>query len=66
MIKCPECGRDLKRVIVNDYSTFVWNSKTKEFVEDFLDSEREVKCPYCNADLWELVENGKIKLRVKL
>ena len=41
-----------------EYSTWVWNSKKGKYEEVILDGELQIICPYCNADISYLFEEG--------
>jgi len=55
---CPNCKKPLKIVWEIDYSRWVWNEKEGKYEQNIFDGELVAKCPYCNADISDLFEDG--------
>ena len=53
--RCPECGANLFRVLVDETITATWNAQKGVYEED---GELKMRCPDCRADLYDVFPDG--------
>ena len=54
--RCPNCGANLFRVLETNYIVYKFDSTSGRYKE--ADGEAEMKCPECQADLYDIFPDG--------
>jgi len=56
--KCPNCEEPLESVYENVYETWCFDPKTGTYSENPHVCDMEIRCPNCNAKLWDVFPEG--------
>jgi len=56
--KCASCEEPLFEVFENEYNTYVFDSASGTYKEHDWKGDMEIRCPNCNAKLWDIFPEG--------
>jgi DNA-directed RNA polymerase subunit RPC12/RpoP len=54
--RCHRCGKPAEAVYQNEYWTYSYNEDTGKYDSSLVDME--IRCPFCNAKLWDEFPDG--------
>ena len=56
--KCPFCEEAILEVFENEYNTYIFDSTSGTYKEHEWKGDMEIRCPNCNAKLWDVFPEG--------
>jgi phage FluMu protein Com len=56
--KCASCEEPLFEVFENEYNTYVFDSASGTYKKHDWKGDMEIRCPNCNAKLWDIFPEG--------